>query len=109
MNDKKSIRETPEFRNAVSRILGLPGGLDLLLKNPELMETVPLRDLFSHISEEDIERVLDSPAGDYVVGERREALIALLTERKDEIDERLEALRNAASHRGKDSDDAQVP
>lgn len=109
MKEKKSVRETHEFRNAVSRILSLPGGLDLLMKNPDLMDAIPVRDLFRHLSEEHIQKVLDSPFSDHLVGERREALISLLTERKDEIDERLQALRNAASHRGKNSDDTQVP
>lgn len=105
MKEKKSVRETHEFRNAVSRILSLPGGLDLLMKNPDLLETISVRDLFRHLSEEDIERVLDSPVADHLVGERREALIDLLTERKDEIDARLEALRKAASYRGDNSNE----
>lgn len=104
-----SVRTTTDFKMAVIRILRLPGGLDLLLKNPDLIDTIPVRDIFRHLSEEDIERVLDSPVADHLVGERREALITLLTERKDEIDARLEALRNEASQRGRNSDDTQVP
>lgn len=104
-----SVRESRTFHLAVIRILSLPGGLDLLLKNPDLMDAIPVCDLFRHLSEEHIQQLLDSPFSDHLVGERREALIALLTERKDEIDERLQALRNAASHRGKNADDTQNP
>lgn len=98
-----SVRSTDVFKLAVIRILGRPGGLDLLLKNPELVETIPVREIFRRLSEEDIARVLDSPVAERLVGERGEELIALLTERKQSIDSRLQALRDATGERGKDA------
>jgi len=88
-----SVRGTEVFKLAVIRILGRPGGLDLLLKNPELIESIPVRDIFRHLSEEDIARVLDSPVSDLLVGERREELMTLLGERKKSIDDQLMAFR----------------
>jgi hypothetical protein len=96
-----SVRSTDVFRLAVIRILGQPGGLDLLLKNPELIETIPVREIFRRLSEEDIARVMESPVAEHLVGERGEELIALLSERKQSIDSRLQALRDAIGERGK--------
>lgn len=92
-----SVRGTDVFKQAVIRILRRPGGLDLLLKNPDLIETIPVRDIFRHLSEADIERVLDSPVSDHLAGERREELIALLTERKKSMDDQLQAFRRTAT------------
>jgi hypothetical protein len=92
-----SVRGTDIFKLAVIRILGRPGGLDLLLKNPELIESIPVRDIFRHLSEEDIARVLDSPVSDLLVGERREELMTMLGERKKSIDDQLMAFRRMST------------
>jgi len=92
-----SVRGTEVFKLAVIRILSRPGGLDLLLKNPELIESIPVRDIFRHLSEEDIARVLDSPVSDLLVGERREELMTMLGERKKSIDDQLMAFRRMST------------
>ncbi len=92
-----SVRGTEVFKRAVIRILGRPGGLDLLLKNPELIERIPVRDIFRHLSEEDITRVMESSVSDHLFGERREELMTLLEERKKSIDDQLMSIRRTST------------